>query len=65
MDKKFFKEIFKEIESEMEAESGELFNINIGSRIDYAILVFCLFATFWLTVGDPDIIDAVIHYLMR
>lgn len=30
-----------------------------------AIFIFCVFLSFWLTAGDPDIIDAIVYYLMQ
>ena len=41
----------------------EKMKINISSA-DGAFIFGC-FATFWLTIEDPDIIDAVISFLMK
>lgn len=30
-----------------------------------AALIVCIFITAWLTDGDPDLLDALIHWLMR
>jgi hypothetical protein len=45
------------------SEETNKFKINVNSR-DGA-LIFCCFATFWLTIGTPDIIDAIIEFLMK
>lgn len=29
------------------------------------IFLFLIFITVWLTVGDPDLIYAMVHYLMK
>lgn len=29
------------------------------------VFILCLFATFWITIEDPDVIDAIIFFLMK
>lgn len=30
-----------------------------------AVLIFCIFASCWLFVGEPDLMDAIISFLMK
>ena len=39
--------------------------VKFDSFAGESALVFCCFATSLLTIGDPDIIDAIIFYLMK
>jgi len=39
--------------------------IEVDTDTGASYFVFCCFVTFWLTIEDPDIIDAIIHYLMK
>lgn len=39
--------------------------ININLSSGDGAFIFCCFATFWLTIEEPDIIDAIIHFLMK
>ena len=45
----------------MSEEKKIKLNINSGD----GAFIFCCFATIWLTIEDPDIIDAIIHFLMK
>lgn len=39
--------------------------IKVDSDTGESAFVLCCFITFWITIEDPDIIDAIIHFLMK
>jgi len=45
--------------------SEEKYIIKADGDTGESAFIFCCFATFWLTIEDPDIIDAIIHFLMK
>ena len=42
-------------------QEKNIIKVDAGERV----FIFCCFMTLWLTIEDPDIIDAIIHFLMK
>lgn len=40
-------------------------SIRFSTDVSEAAFILCIFVTIWLTGGDPDLLDALIHWLMR